>query len=293
MKTIASAVRFLVFSNLFIGTCVLSFTIKTSIILFGNFGNVHVCALIFAATVFLYCFHKLYRRYRFTEEEHKEQRHRWVDAHIPLYYGITILAFLVALSQMFFMPIRLWVLLSPVSFMALGYSIPFIKKGEGFIRLRDIRWLKALWIALSYGWLSTFLPIAFVLPVNQLCRPDVMLMFIRNLLFVFALVIPFDIRDVKYDARNGTRTLPIIMGVQGAVNLALALLALFAISTLVSWYFFGLNKWMATALWISAFQTACVIPFSKPERPNLFFPLGIESTMLIQCLLVILASHMI
>jgi 4-hydroxybenzoate polyprenyltransferase len=291
MKAIANAIQFFVFSNLFISCCVLCFTVKTSLIIFGNSGNVHVNLLAFFSTLFLYGFHKVYRRYRFSEAEHKEERHNWVDEHKKIYYVIIGFAFIGAITQLFYMPLRVWVLLVPVGFMAAGYSIPFIKTAKGFIRLRDISWLKALWIGLSYAWLTTFLPITFEYPVNQLMQPVVVFMFIRNFLFVFALVIPFDIRDLHYDLKNGMRTLPVILGIKGAIRLSLSLLFAFVITTIIQFFYFGFDKWISIALCISAIETALVIPLAKPERPNLFFPLSIESSMLLQWALVFAAVH--
>ncbi|HXB11483.1 MAG TPA: UbiA family prenyltransferase [Bacteroidia bacterium] len=292
MKTIASAIHFFVFSNLFISTCVLCFTVKTSLIIFGNSGNVHVNLLAFSATLFLYGFHKVYRRFRFSEAEHKEERHNWVDEHKKTYYTVIALAFIGAITQLFYMPLRVFVLMVPVGFMAAGYSIPFIKTKRGFIRLRDISWLKALWIGLSYAWLTTFLPIAFEYPVNRLLQPVVIFMFIRNFLFVFALVIPFDIRDLHYDAKNGMRTLPVIVGIKGAIRLSVGLMFAFIIATVIQWVYFGFDTWISAALCLSALEAALVIPFAKPERPNLFFPLAVESSMMLQWALVFAAVHL-
>ena len=190
------------------------------------------------------------------------------------------------------MPLRVWVLLVPVGFMAAGYSIPFIKTKNGFIRLRDISWLKALWIGLAYAWLTTFLPIAFEYSITRLMQPLVYFMFARNFLFVFAIVIPFDIRDLHYDMKNGMRTLPVILGIKGAIRLSLSLLFAFVIITLIQYVYFGFDKWISIALCFSAIETALVIPFAKPERPNLFFPLAIESSMLLQWALVFAAVHL-
>ncbi len=77
MKAIASAIQFFVFSNLFISTCVLCFTLKTSLIIFGNSGSVHVNLLAFFATLFLYGFHKVYR-FGVLEAE-PEKNAEWVD----------------------------------------------------------------------------------------------------------------------------------------------------------------------------------------------------------------------
>jgi len=286
MKAIASAIRFLVFTNIYIATCVLCFTVKTSLMLFGNTGNMHVNALAFFATMFLYGFHRVYRRFRLFEDEHKEERHHWVDNRKKMYYVIIALAFIGAISQLFYMPFRVFVLMVPVGFIALGYSVPFIKTAKGYIRLRDISWLKALWIGIAYAWLTTFLPVAFSNPISYLKQPGVLFIFAENLLFMFVLAVPFDIRDIAYDKRNNVNTVPVLIGVKGAINLCLVLLGCFIAVAYAHYTCGGLSKPMAVALLLSAVEIACFVPMSKPERPNLFFPLAIESSMIIQWALI-------
>jgi len=282
MKAIADAVRFLVFTNIYIATCVLCFTSKTALLLFGNAGNIHVNALAFSATLFLYCFHRIYRRKRLFEDEHKEERHHWVDERKTLYYVLVFLAFITAASQMYYMPLRVWLLLAPVGIIALGYSVPFIKTKNGYIRLRDISWLKVFWIGLAYAMLNTFLPVAYLYPLHSLLQPNVLFVFAENFVFIFVLAIPFDIRDVNYDRRNGVNTLPILLGNKAAIKLCLLLLCSFVFIAFLHYQFAGLSLPMLFMLIASAAETGFFIWRTKPERPNLFFPLAIESSMMIQ-----------
>ena len=288
MKAIANAIRFLVFTNTYISICLFCFTAKTSLMLYGTMGNMHVNALVFFSTLFLYSFHKVYRRFRLLEEEHKEERHHWVDDRKKMYYIIIVFALVMAIIQLFYMPLRVLIMLVPVALIAAGYSIPFIKTSKGYIRIRDVLWLKALWIALSCAWLTTLLPVAFMYPLSYLKQPQVLFLFAENLLFIFVLAIPFDIRDVAYDKRNGVNTLPILLGVKGVIKLCLALLGCFAVLVFFHYRYSGLSGCNAVVLVLSAIEAACFVSLCKPERPNLFFHLAIESAMLLQWALIYL-----
>ena len=289
MKATGEALRFFVFTNLYIAACVACFTSKTSLLLYGNYGNIHVILLAFSSTVFLYGFHRIYRRFRLHSDEHGEERHRWVDKRKKLVTTIIITAFIIACYEMLYMPLRVWLMLAPVGIIAAGYSIPFIKTKKGYSRLRDISWLKALWIGIDYAWLTAFLPVAYLHPLHYLWQPQVLFIFTENLLFMFVLAVPFDIRDLEYDKRNGLHTVPVLLGIKGAVKLGIALLACFVVVVFIHLKYAGLGLNEALVLLVSAIEAACFIPLSKPEKPNLFFPLAIESSMIIQWALIIVA----
>lgn len=289
MKALGQALRFFVFTNLFIATCVVCFTSKTALMLYGNYGDWHVNLLAFSATVFLYGFHRVYRRFRLNADEHKEERHKWVDERKKLTATVIGIAFIASAALMLTMPLRVWYMLMPVGVIAAGYSVPFIKTQKGYIRLRDISWLKALWIGIAYAWLTTFLPVAYLYPLSYLLHHDVLFIFAENLLFMFVLAIPFDIRDIQYDKQNGVHTVPVLLGVKGAIRVCLMVLMGYIILVYLHVQYSGLGQYQAIALLISAIEIAAVIPFSKPERPNLFFPLAIESSMILQWVLVLLA----
>jgi 4-hydroxybenzoate polyprenyltransferase len=286
VKILTQAFRFIVFSNIYISLCAATFAAKTFLLLYGNNGDIKVLALIFFATMFLYCFHRIYHRNNMLPEERKEERHKWIDKYKVLYYIFTGISLGISSIMMFYMPLRVWVLLVPVAVIGFGYSFPFIKTKTGFKRLRDLWWLKVFWIALAYAWLTTIIPVAYYSPVSKLFDPDVLLVFARSFLFVFALAIPFDIRDLPYDLRNGMKTLPIVLGIERTIRITMWALIAFVLLVMLQWQYYHLNAHIATALCISAFEAAIVIPLSKPGRPNLFYPLVIETSMILHWVLI-------
>lgn len=280
MKLLVKAFQFLVFSNIYISLCAATFAAKTFLLLYGNNGDIKVIALIFFATLFLYGFHRIYHRSNMLPEERGEERHQWIDSHKRFYYSLTGISLAVSIALMFFMPIRVWLLLIPVAVIGFGYSFPFIKTKSGFKRLRDLWWLKVFWIALAYSWLTTVIPVAYNSPASELLSPDVLCVFARSLLFVFALAIPFDIRDLPYDMKNGMKTLPIVLGLDRTIRIAMWALIAFVLLVVLQNEYYHLSAHVAIALCVSAFEAAMLIPLSKPGRPNLFYPLVIETSMI-------------
>lgn len=286
MKGIVSTFRFIVFSHIFIGGCVFCFTAKTALILFGNNGSIHANMLAFFSTIFLYGFHDLYYARQHKVENNGNNKETASEIKIrKMRVILTIAAFGLSLSQLFYMPLRVWLILIPVAVLAFGYCIPFIKNGKRLLRLRDISWFKVLWIAFSYAWLSTFLPATFMLPVKELFHPQVIFIFLRNFLFVFAITIPFDIRDMKTDLKSGLQTLPLLLGIKGSIWVALLLLFAFLATAIFQVCAHRLPHSIFLALAISALEAGLVIPFSTPRKPTLFFPIAIEGSMLVQWVL--------
>ena len=177
MKMLVSAFRFLVFSNIYVSLCALTFTAKTALLLYGNNGDVKVNLLVFFATLFLYCFHRIYHRSKMIAEERNEERHHWADQHKTIYYGITVISLIAATVLMFYMALKVWVLLIPVGVLGLGYSLSVVPTKNGWKRLRDLSWLKAVWIAIAYGWLTTFIPVVYQSSIRNIINPDVLFVF--------------------------------------------------------------------------------------------------------------------
>ena len=286
---LVQAFRFLVFSNIYVSLCAMTFTAKTALLLYGNNGSRKVNVLVFFATLFLYCFHRLFHRSKMIAEERNEERHHWADEHKLVFYGITISSFIAAAVLMFYMPIRVWLILIPVGVLGLGYSLPFIPTKSGWKRLRDLSWTKALWIAIAYGWLTTFIPVVYHSTIADILKPDVLLVFARSCLFVFVLVIPFDIRDMPHDASNGVKSLPVLVGVDNAIKIALGVLAVFFLLVLIQYYYCNLQEIAACALCISALEVCLIVPLSKQSRPDLFYPLAIETSMIFHWLVIWIA----
>jgi 4-hydroxybenzoate polyprenyltransferase len=280
MKMLVSAFRFLVFSNIYVSLCAATFTAKTALLLYATNGDFKVNALVFCATLFLYCFHRIYHRSKMLPEERNEERHNWADEHTGIYYTLTGISFVGTATLMFYMPLMVWILLIPVGVLGLGYSLPVIPIKNGWKRLRDISWLKILWISLAYAWLTTFIPVAYHSGAMDLLNPDVLCVFTRSFLFVFVLVIPFDIRDVAHDAKNGIKSLPVLLGVKFTLRIAMWLLMAFVFIVLLQFQYYHLSSKAATALCISVMEVAIVVPFAKRGRPDLFYPLAIETSMI-------------
>ncbi len=292
VSRILSGIRFFIYTNIFIALCVTAYTIKTSILLFGNYGNLHACILVFCATLLFYCFHRINKKRFIAEDENEIGANIWMNTNKKIYYIIIALSFIVGTLQLIYLPIRTWLILIPVGLLGLGYTFPVIPTKKGLKRLRDIYWLKPFWIALAFSILTTFLPVLCIEPLDSLYKPSVLFILARSMLFLFALCIPFDIRDMHFDQLKKVNTLPVLTGAKTSVQISIILILFFISLVCIQFLYFNFDFKSALALFTSALLTIGFLLLAIPKRPALFYPLVFDGSMLLQCLLIIAFTHL-
>lgn len=93
--------------------------------------------------------------------------------------------------------------------LTLLYAVPFLSKNRN---LRTIAGIKIYVIALVWSGVIVLIP---VLENGLVPYWDVWILFVQRFLFVLALMIPFEIRDVSFDSQS-LKTLPQVVGIKKA-----------------------------------------------------------------------------
>jgi len=218
------------FSNFNIATAALCYAGSTYVVYEINPISIALLILVFTATLSNYIFHRAFPVYYHNYRTHPNSIFQWTIDHLQL---ITI-TFCVAISLLgitFFM--MHWITqfsLCFLAFITLLYSIPIIKIQNQRKRLRDIGYLKIGLIAFTWAWVCGNLPLLQSQTAYTLTQHSTV--FLEKFLYIIAITIPFDIRDMKYDASMGVKTLPIRFGIGTAVAIALLCLTIsFALIT--------------------------------------------------------------
>ena len=99
---------------------------------------------------------------------------------------------------------------------------------------------------------------------------------ICRFLFVFAICIPFDIRDLKYDESN-LKTLPIIFGASKARLIGLLSLLVFEIISITQFYFHQINFGFLIAITFSCIFGCNLIIKSTQQKKDIYFSFWVES----------------
>ena len=272
-------VNLIFYSNIWIALCALALALQTQLLLKGNLELSPIIGLIFFATWFLYAIHRIVALQKVSPFKN-EGRYLVIStfkSHIIIYAGIAALGG----AYCFFLVSRVvqFSLVIP-AIISLGYVFPIVK---GNLRLRDFHHVKIFLIAIVWTWVTVVLP---ALEWGALNETSIWLMALERAIFIFAITLPFDIRDIKIDEHINVKTIPAVIGARKAKFLAyfclMVMMVFVYINTNLGFYSLN-NQW---ALFISAISTSIFIRFSDKIEHDYFFTGLMDGTMIIQFLLV-------
>ncbi len=294
MRSLEKLAGYFVFTNIFLSLCVTSLVFETYLILYGTITCFAYPLFLFCSTLFLYSFHRAFRFGAREENEKLASRHLWVIEHRTLFFTVMALAAIgIAISVLFFVSFSTLLYLLPVAAISFAYTIPCIPAKGKWIRLRDIPGIKIFLISLVLGLTTVLLPVLDKGDLSLLQKPEMIYVFIRRLLFIFAITIPFDIRDMEYDKAKGTVTIPLLLGIKGAKSIALLALGLFAGLTFFQYFREDqMDAAYPSALIVSAFVAGISIWNTKEKSSDFYYSFLLEGMMLAQCLAIIAASRL-
>jgi len=197
-----------------------------------NYINFHwyVPVSVFLGSFILYSFHRLYK-IDFIPKSQLSQRHPGILAHATkMKIAMSFAVFLLLLLLPFYEADTI-VWLVPAGIVSVGYTIPILPTKQGWSRFRDIPLTKPLIISIVVTYLTFFFPVFEQTNWNELFTGPVFSAWSERLLFLLAVTIPFDLRDVVNDKDAGIETLATQFGFVRSRQLATV--ALFAWLTLI------------------------------------------------------------
>ena len=180
-------------------------------------------------------------------------------------------------------------LLLPAAAIAMGYALPVLPWRGRWYRLRDLPFIKIGLIALVVTAVTLWLPLSTIPLIEfdfYVGFPYWVAYSLQRFLFLLAITIPFDVRDLEADARSGLRTLPTVLGQQRALRLARRLAIAAGVVAVLPYVLFPTHDTLVLAIGLSIGAAAAwwVIYKTTQERSEFFFSLGVEGTMVLQWL---------
>lgn len=290
--------RFIVYSNIFIGLCALALTFETFILLDIPVSNNWFLLLVFLCTVFIYTLHY----YTKSKTRKTDSRLNWCRRNSNILFIILLLSFLLSAGgvvyhyeAIFFKEGKFnyrnlaWFGIIPV--IALAYSYPIIPWKSKSIR--QVGWLKMASLAFIWSFTTTILPVLMLDEQGNSDYPvtKIIALFINRFFFIAALGFLFNINDYEEDREDNIKTLAVVMGPSKSLNWGKWIATgINLMAGLLLIYFFGLHQ--------PAFFAAILLPslllffsfhnykFSTEEAP---FVLRHDGLMIIKSLLLIFA----
>ncbi len=287
---------YIVFGNWLVGLVAAGFLCISDLLL-HNAIPVAYYALVFFASILLYSLQRVVIFFRKETWESTTQRHAWLLRNKKLLLGQTAFTGFVAvfLSLSFFKFVQLMLLVLPALAVSLAYALPLFPVKGRWIRLRDFPFLKIFLIAAVWVYLTVFIPLLFsnipvvatleVIPFDMLCWG------FELFLLIVALTIPFDIRDLPYEAGK-VKTIPGVLGWRNAQLLAMLLLftalCLRVLGNATESHFLN-PGFFAALLWYGC--AATMLLKTNPSRGEYFYSFGMDGLFVLYALLLLGAGN--
>lgn len=250
----------------------------SSALLMHRQPNFKILAALFLATVSVYTFQRVFRAPQIYTHQPSE-RHLWVLRNRYPLWALCLISG--AISGFLFFPfLPQWGWIVPLSLVGVAvlYVTPVIPRQGKWLRLRDVPGLKIWLIALVW----TLLTVCTVDDFSGAEPLQAGFLLLSRFLFLFAITLPFDIRDLEHDRSNGVITLAGMLGVERTLVLSRSLLVAFALSAVAAYWFTLIGPGQAGALIFSAASTGWLIAKIDEEAPEWVFAFWLEGTMLDQ-----------
>ena len=192
-------------------------------------------------------------------------QHRRLTNWLRLIQVLSFFCFLLMCYYAFYLQFKTLLMISFFAVLTFFYAIPFIKKRH--YTLRDVNGLKVYVIALVWVGATVFLPI-----INEdvVLGANVFLLAIQRFIYVLVLMIPFEIRDLKFDSLK-LQTIPQKVGVRQAKLYGVLMLIVFFCFKDEFSYSNVITLFLITAI------TAAFVVFSRTEQGKYYSAFWVEA----------------
>jgi 4-hydroxybenzoate polyprenyltransferase len=275
-----------VFGNFFISLCTLSMIFTTFLMNDLPLRLTPFTLFLTFSTYMLYNFHRV--SFRLNYSSSGDFLKSILSERLPVIEKIFwIISFLVIVACAFLLSARVYICFIPLAFLAVSYSVPLYKRRGKKIRLLEIFFIKTPVLAGVWGATTTIIPL--VEQGMSISTGFVMLQLASRCLFIFALCIPFEMRDLETDRKNNVRTLAVIFGRKNTMitGCTVILIELFLHHLMNS-----LSMKSILALDASSIIALILILQQNSLRKPLYYKFYIDGTMVVRFLFLYLAFNL-
>ena len=286
-KYLRQILDLLLFSNIFIALCAVAQGMVTYQLLQIE-PDKHVLGLLFFSTLALYNFSIL-----LTKPDKPQNstliRVQWIFSHYRLMITLTIISVFSIIPLALFLSTSSKILLLSLGLISMSYSLPLFTIEEKRFGLRNIPGIKLFLIAIVWALSVVLLPILEAESNQgiQISINDTILLISKRFLFIAAITVPFDIRDLFDDKLKELKTIPVLFGEKWALLICQGFLIIY----LILLFFF--NKQFDSnflGLTLTIILTGWLIFKSKWKKNEYYYFLYLDGTMAVQFLMLALFS---
>ncbi|MDB5120508.1 MAG: hypothetical protein JWN56_1726 [Sphingobacteriales bacterium] len=284
IKYFRQTLDFLLFSNLFIALCAVAQGLVTYQLLNVK-PDYYVLRLLFFSTLALYNFSILLAKPKHPEKS-PFRRVRWIFSHYRIMISLTLIAVLSCLILVTFLSLQSQILIAFLGLISITYSLPIFTFQDKKFGIRNIPGLKLFLIALVWAASCVLLPILELESSQAVTTParDTLLLIAKRFLFIAAITVPFDIRDLFQDRNSSLKTIPVMVGEKNAYLVCQGLLIAYLILLFLFTSSFDRNFF---GIMLTVLLTGWLIFKSSWKRDEYYYFLYLDGTMIVQFLMLL------
>ena len=271
--------RFFVYGNIWVSLCAAALT-GLSYLEFELALQPLVILFVFFSTLVVYSMNMLSGLNSLREKGTDSERHHWCLANATILKVTVLVGVLGSASTFVFLEFESWVVLSPFAVAAIMYVVPLIGKRGSGVRLREFGLNKIFTIAIVWAFVTLVLPLVNKQGIEILSETEVLIKTVARAIFIFAITLPFDIRDLTNDRKIDVRTIPMILGVPKTIGLSVTVLVIYG----VGYFLLGETCWVRAGHLLGAVLTLGLILLTNERRGDMFYSFTLEGTMIILAL---------
>ena len=245
--------------------------------------------IIFASTLAAYNYHRVPES-SMTYYARGSERHVWIRENRSTLILVMLLAS--TLAGLLILPVlelrTLWWFL-PAGIFSLLYVLPVLPIGGKWNRLRDLPFVKTFIISAVWA-VITVVPASREALLLERVSPTVLWLIAERFIFLTAISIPFDLRDLAVDAQNKVKTFAGIWGFEKTLFYCRTLLVIFAMIALVGFQLTFISGATCLAMIVSAASTGWLIAQINEQSGEMIYAFWLEGTMIDQCFWIFLLS---
>lgn len=275
-----SILDFLLFSNIFIAFCAVAQGM-VSYYLLKLPPDKYVLAFLFFSTLLVYNLSMLLAKPK-DPLKSPFKRVKWIFSHHRLTISITLISCLCIIPLgLWYLSLQSQLLMVFVGILALAYNFPFLKLNDKKIGLRNLPGIKLFLIALVWSVSCVLLPIVQVESTFgiSVTLSETLLLVAKRFLFICAITIPFDIRDLFQDKLYELKTIPVMLGEKKAWIFCQALLIIYLILLILFAKNIDLD---VIGLTLTILLTGWLIFKSNIKRNEYYYFFFLDGTMILQ-----------
>ncbi len=291
MRSLIFLIRSIVYSNLFVSLCITLLAHQTYLLLqIPQEQSFNVLALIFCSTFFTYNFQRIYRL-RSVELLGKliGIRLGWIIRNRKRLFFASLLSFVLSTYFLFQLSLDIFLMIIPLALFSVLYVIPVLPNKKA---IRNLPFAKIFVISIVWSVVMVAIPVVNYSGFKGLTQQPFLILLLEQFIFILAITLPFDVRDIRYDMESNIRTIPSYIGIKNTITLSHGLLVLVFVLKWIQYAYLGqLNLPQLIATGVTIFLSGFIIAFTSHRRAELFFSGFVDGTMIIMYLGILVLEY--